>query len=239
MAKISIEVGHGGADCGAIAVNGEFEKGIALDVSLALQKALQRHNIEVLMSRTTDCNDRAADFLPRAKAFSPDVGLSVHFNAFNGSANGFESFYRQNLNATESKILCEKIAKEVGSLGIPFHGEPVKENTFLMQTLPCPTAYLEGCFVDNKADFALIDTAEKRAALGEAYAKGTLDFLGFTYKPPVTEPAQTAVQSVKPTAVKTVYRVIAGSYSVRENAENHALELQNQGVECFLAAYQL
>jgi N-acetylmuramoyl-L-alanine amidase len=239
MAKITIEVGHGGADCGAIAVNGEFEKDIALEVALSLQKALQRHNIDVLMSRTTDCNDRAADFLPKAKAFSPDVGLSVHFNAFNGSASGFESFYRQNLDVTESKILCGKIAKEVGSFGIPFHGEPVKENSFLMQTLPCSTAYLEGCFIDNKADFALIDTLEKRAALGEVYAKGVLDFLGFTYKPPVTEPAQTAVQSTKSTAVKTVYRVIAGSYSVRENAEKHAEELKNKGVECFLAAYDL
>jgi N-acetylmuramoyl-L-alanine amidase len=143
------------------------------------------------------------------------------------------------LDVTESKILCGKIAKEVGSFGISFHGEPVKENSFLMQSLPCPTAYLEGCFIDNRADFALIDTAEKRVALGEAYAKGVLDFLGFTYKPPATETAKTAVQSTKPTDVKIVFRVIAGSYSVRENAEKHALELQNQDVECFLAAYQL
>jgi hypothetical protein len=82
----------------------------------------------------------------------------------------------------------------------------------------------------NKADFALIDTHKKRIALGEAYAKRALDYLGYAYKHPAAEPAQTAVQSAKPTAVKTVFRVIADLYSVRENAEKHALGLQNQGV---------
>jgi hypothetical protein len=119
-----------------------------------------------------------------------------------------------------------------------------------MQTLPCPTAYLEGCFIDNKADFAHIDTSEKRRELGESYARGILNFLGLAYLPPASEAGkvlqyvnalstaetENVLQSVKST--KTVYRVVAGSYSTRENAEKHALELKNQGVETFVAAYE-
>jgi hypothetical protein len=165
-----------------------------------------------------------------------------------------------------------------------------------MQTLPCPTAYLEGCFIDNKADFAHIDTSEKRRELGESYARGILSFLGLAYLPPASgtgevlqyvndtsrhevkvvlqyvnasstaesenvlqnvndvsrHESKTILQSVKASSAaetenilqsvnstKTVCRVIAGSYSSRENAEKHALELKNLGIETFLAAYQL
>jgi N-acetylmuramoyl-L-alanine amidase len=43
MSKISIEVGHGGSDVGAIAVNGFCEKDIALEVAFSLRNALLRH----------------------------------------------------------------------------------------------------------------------------------------------------------------------------------------------------
>jgi cell division protein FtsN len=49
--------------------------------------------------------------------------------------------------------------------------------------------------------------------------------------------SENVLQSVNST--KTVYRVVAGSYSSRENAEKHALQPKNPGVETFIAAYQL
>lgn len=40
--KIFISVGHGGSDAGAVAVDGSYEKDIALEIALNLRSELKR-----------------------------------------------------------------------------------------------------------------------------------------------------------------------------------------------------
>jgi len=221
--KVSIEVGHGGADAGA--VNGSVrEKDINLAVALELKKQLERHGIEVLISRTGDANDRAADFFPKAKAFAPDAGISVHANAFNGTAKGFEVYRSTGAFKTLSNLLCAYIEAEVKAIGQTSRG--IKDSGFLMSTLPCPTAYCELGFLDNPDDYGKFDTPEKQRLFAKAYAKGILDYFGIDYIDSKEEGTK---------APSVLYRVIAGSFSDKNNADALAKTLKSKGVDCFIA----
>jgi len=222
--RISVEVGHGGADPGAVCGNVR-EKDINLTVALELKRQLERHGAEVLISRLEDVNDKAADFFPKAKAFCPDIGISVHANAFDGKAAGFEIFRSAGNFKTLSDSLCKRIESEVKALGQVSRG--VKDSGFLMSSLPCPTAYCELGFLDSPEDYKKFDTPEKLRAFGKAYAKGILGYLGIDFIEETTV-AETAKS-------RALYRVIAGSFSDKNNAEALAKSLKAKGVDCFIA----
>jgi len=174
--KVSIEVGHGGKDPGA-AANGFRESDINLVVALELERQLKRHGVDVLISRTSDCNDLAADFLPKVQLYKPDVHVSVHTNA--GGGEGFEVYKQTNNLTTASYKLCTAIEKYVKEAGQNSRG--IKTCNFLMLSIPHVAAYLELGFVDNKKDLAKFDTAEKQKNFAIAYAKGILEYLGIAW----------------------------------------------------------
>ena len=239
--KVSIEAGHGGADAGAVCGN-ICEKNINLVVALEFDRQLRRHGVDTLISRTSDVNDPASAFLPKAQTFKPDVHISVHTNAFNGTAKGFEIYRNTNGFKMQSDTLCKTVEAEVKALGQSSRG--VKDSPFIMSGLQCPTAYCELGFLDNPDDYKNFDTAAKQQKFGTAYAKAILKFLGVAWKdetggtnaqPSATPPSQGTL----PASGDVVFRVIAGSYSVKTNAETHIEELRKKGVEAFIAAYKL
>ena len=201
--KVSIEIGHGGADPGA-ARGDILEKDINLSVGLELKRQLERHSVNVLINRTTDVGFKVADFLARAKNFTPDAGISVHTNAFDGSAKGFEVFRNTNAFKTQSNLLCAGIEREVKALGQTSRG--IKDSPFLMSSLACPTAYCELGFLDNSSDYSRFDTPEKQRAFGTAYAKGLLEFLSIPWQDEGGESAPTP----PPGSAATAYTVAKG-----------------------------
>jgi N-acetylmuramoyl-L-alanine amidase len=230
--KISIEVGHGGGDPGAVKGN-VFEKNINLEVGLELKRHLERHGVSVLINRTTDTGFKVADFLAKAKIFSPDAGISVHANAFNGTAKGFEVFRNTNSFKTTSTLLCANIESQVKKLGQTSRG--IKDSPFLMSSLSCPTAYCELGFLDNPADYSQFDTAVKQKSFAAAYAKGILEYLGIAW---VNESAgavpNTSASAVPANKSGTMYRVVSGSFSVKSNAQNRVDALKSKGFDAFI-----
>lgn len=66
MANVFIGVGHGGRDYGTCA-NGLKESEIALDIALEMNKILQQHGVNTMISRTTQGTDTLKLYLPLAK----------------------------------------------------------------------------------------------------------------------------------------------------------------------------
>ena len=232
MKKVSIEVGHGGSDPGAVSGN-VLEKNINLVVALELERQLKNSGVDVLISRRADVNDKASEFFVKASNYAPDVGVSVHVNAFNGTARGFEVFRNTNSFQAASNSLCAMIEAEVRALGQTSRG--IKPSPFLMSGLRCPTAYLELGFLDNPTDYAGFNTEAKQRAFGAAYAKGILKFLGISAQNTVNTAQNT--QTAQNTS-GTVWRVIAGSFADKKNAEARAAELRGRGIDCFLGEYK-
>ena len=176
--KVSIEIGHGGADFGARHENIN-EKDINLVVGLELKRQLERHSVNVLINRTTDVGFRIRDFLEKAEEFKPDVGISIHTNTYNGRARGFEIFRNTNAFKLTSNLLCALIEKEVKALGRISRG--IKDSPFMMSTLQCPTAFCELGFLDNPSDYLRFNTITKQKATAIAYAKGILEYLSIDW----------------------------------------------------------
>lgn len=183
--KVFIGVGHGGADPGAVKYVKEADAN--LNIALAMYFVLNRHGVKVQLSRWKDEDDPVSEEIKEANAYAPDIAVDVHNNA--GGGDGFEAMYQTNAYKAKSYKLAQCIEKEVKAAGQNSRGMKTKLNSagtdyfgFLRQ-VKAPAVIVEGFFVDNTADAAQYDTKAEQQALGLAYAKGILAYLGITFVP--------------------------------------------------------
>ena len=118
---VIIDAGHGGEDCGAIGVNGVYEKDINLEISNILYEMLKAVGIDVIMTRTEDRlmytekqnikgQRKLYDLKNRlqiANAHPNAIFVSIHMNNFSSSKySGLQVYYSKN---TESSSYLAKI----------------------------------------------------------------------------------------------------------------------------------
>ncbi len=98
---VVIDAGHGGADPGAIGVNGTREKDVTLTIARLLENRLKRERgVTVVMTRDRDTLVALAD-RPRVLQLgrydrAPDLFLSIHGNSMPkkpSSTSGFETYF--------------------------------------------------------------------------------------------------------------------------------------------------
>jgi len=232
MKKIFLGVGHGGADPGAVA-NGFNEKDLNLSIALACRAELERHNVQVLMSRTKDENDTLREEIKECNAYKPDLAVDIHNNA--GGGDGLEVYHYT--KGGTSLVLARAIEKEVVAIGQNSRG--IKPNVirgiveyfgFIRETL-APAVLVECAFVDNNKDLEIIDTEAERKAMGIAIAKGILAVLGIKWLAPVVTPQ---VKSVAPAPTQSLHRVQVGAFGSKANAEKLAQELKQKGYQAII-----
>lgn len=181
--KAFIAVGHGGSDPGAVA-NGIKEKDANLVIALACKAELERHGVEVKISRAKDENDPLTERIKECNAFKPDVALDIHNNA--GGGDGAEVFYHY--KGGTSKVLAQNVLDAIVAIGQNSRGIKTKLNSqgkdyfgFIRET-SAPAVIVECAFLDNQKDVQIIDTEAEQKAMGVAIAKGVLKTLGIAYK---------------------------------------------------------
>lgn len=217
--KVFIGVGHGGSDPGATSSN-FVEKDINLVMALACKSELERHGVEVRMSRTIDENDPVSEEVKECNVFNPDIALDCHNNAGNG--DGFEMFYWS--SSADGKRLAQLIETEVKAIGQNSRGLKSGNNLRFVNSTNCTAVLAEAFFLDNETDRKIADTIAEQQAFGKAYAKGILKFFGITYK------AETA----KETTSGTVYRVQVGAFKNIANAQKLVKELDAKGYKAYV-----
>ena len=217
--KVFIGVGHGGSDPGAVA-NNTKEKDLNLSIALACRDVLERHGVEVRMSRTKDENDPLSEEIKECNAYGPDLAVEIHNNA--GGGDGGEVFYSH--LGGKGKTLAENILAEIVKVGQNSRGIKTRVNSqgkdyygFIRQT-SCPAVIVECAFVDNATDLKILATEGDRQKMGEAIAKGVLKTMGV------------AVQSEK----ASLYRVQVGAYLYKENAVAMQKKIKAVGFDAFI-----
>ena len=217
--KVFISAGHGGLDSGAVA-NGIKEKDWNLSIALACRDELERHGVEVRMSRTKDEDDPVGDEVKECNAYGPDLAVSIHNNA--GKGDGAEVFHSH--LGGKGKTLAENILAEMVKAGQNSRGAKTRVNSsgkdyyaFIRNT-SCPEVIVECAFVDNATDAQILATEAKRKAMGQAVAKGVLKTLGVEYE----------------ANRGTLYRVQVGAYLYRENAEATMKKIKAVGFDAFI-----
>lgn len=181
--KVFIGVGHGGRDPGAVG-NGLKEKDLTLGISKACAAELQRHGVEVMLSRHTDVSENLSQRIKEAKAFKPDVAVDNHVNAGGGKgAEVYHSAYNTNDDALAKAILEEVVKVGLNNRGLKTKLYGNTDYFGFIRQLSCPSVLTEFGFIDS-TDAQFFDTPTELKKLGVAEAKGILRCLGIAYKEP-------------------------------------------------------
>ncbi|KGM99592.1 N-acetylmuramoyl-L-alanine amidase [Clostridium botulinum] len=233
MARLCFDYGHGGVDSGAC-YKGRKESNDVLSVGKAIASEVRKHGIIVDETRTSDAtvvlNDRS-NFENRN---SYDYFISFHRNAFKPEkVKGVETYTHLNAS-TKAKALAEKIQAGLVSVGFVNRGVKTANYHVLRETI-CPAVLIEMGFIDSNNDNNLFDA--KRNEIIREIAKAILSQLGIGYKENVVNKPQVTVKSSTSSSRETLYRVMAGSYAVRDNAEKQVQKLKNAGFDAAIMIF--
>ncbi len=233
--KLYLDPGHGGSDPGAQG-NGLREKDLTLDIALKLRSILENdyNNIEVRMSRTSDVTKSLAQRTNEANSWGADFYLSIHINSDKGSASGYEDYIYISLsNNSATARYRDIIHTEVVKLNKLNNRGKKKADFHVLRESSMDAMLSENGFIDNAKDAALMKQDSWRRSVAQGHANGIAKVFSLTAKktPDREEPAS---DSGKP-----LYKVIAGSFKERANAEQQAADLKAKGYETFIATAKI
>jgi N-acetylmuramoyl-L-alanine amidase len=157
--KFGIDIGHNcPPDTGAVGIKKEDDLTKAVGTKLMQKLSAAGHSvINCTPTTATSVSDSLRQRVNKANANSVDVFVSIHFNAFNGQANGTEVFAISNT----SQAIAKSVLNEIIKLG--FRNKGVKNTPFfVIKNTQMPAILVECCFCDSRTDMDLFD-AEKMA----------------------------------------------------------------------------
>ncbi|MBB6448583.1 hypothetical protein HNR44_000532 [Geomicrobium halophilum] len=223
--KLYLDPGHGGNDTGATG-NGLQEKNIVLDIALRIRDILLSayNNVEVNMSRTTDTFVSLGQRTSEANAWGADYFLSIHCNAFNGSANGYEDYIHSSLSDTSQTAVYQEILHDeiMKQNNLSDRGRK-KANFHVLRETTMSALLTENGFIDHSGDAALMQDDSWRQAVARGHVNGL----------------ERAFNLERRDHSGTIYRVIAGSFQQEANAEQRVEHLASHGIESFIVSTQL
>lgn len=219
--KLYLDPGHGGTDPGAQG-NGLQEKNINLDIALRIRTILLNgyENVEVKMSRTDDSAKSLSQRTSEANAWGADYYLSIHFNAFNSDAQGYEDFIHSSLSDSSTTAKYQDIihAEVIKVNQLKDRGQK-KANFHVLRESSMPALLSENGFITSAHEAALMKQASWRQKVAQGHVNGLVK--AFNLKP-------------KSVDTGTIYKVIAGSFKSKENAEQRLNYLRSKGIESFV-----
>lgn len=263
MPKIGLDAGHGGSSTGTYTVekNNKYEKHYTLELCKLVKTRLEKNGFEVYMTRTTDTNpgtvSQRAQMCMKAGC---GYAVSIHFNGFEDTkANGCEVFvpYGEKGAGIETGYYnylgkffklrapfarCYEYPnkatvfdKKLNVSTRKFDAVSPKQNYFGFIRTAWAKGYsydlLEVCFLTNPQDFKTY--TENTEAIADAIARSIVEGYKKTYKGVSSSGVKVPTETAKPeTGAK--YRVIAGSFSTKANAEAHVKALSQKGFAAFI-----
>ena len=204
--KILICAGHTlkGKGIGAIGYINESEENRSLSNIVVKYLKLAGHNVDYY--EINEANDYLQKQVEKANSKDYDLVVQIHFNAYK---NTTDEMGTEVLCLSDSgKVWAEKINAKLSTV---FKNRGVKKRTdlFWLNSTKSISCLIEVCFVDSKAD------TDKYLANKNKVGKLIAE----------------AINRKEIKEEEIFYRVIAGSYSQRENAEQQLKLLNDKGIK--------
>jgi len=148
--KIAIDAGHGGTNSGTDGIKTKLlEKDLTLLFAKALEKALKKQKINVVMTRTTDTTFDNKDRILFLKQQNPDLLISLHLNSSDNSlVNGSSTYYKH----IGFRPLSQAILKRMTEIKMNEFGNVGNFNFALNAPTDFVNALLEIGFLSNRDD---------------------------------------------------------------------------------------
>lgn len=180
---ILVDVGHGGADGGAVGTrSGVVESGLNMQVSELLARELAKNGYNVLLTRNGEYalgSTKDEDMQKRRELMQMDcidLCVSVHMNFFTDeSVSGPMVFYMRGSDEGE-KLASSVMDSLCSALGRP-RRLPNPEELFVLRVPSVPSVLVECGFLSNAQDEALLQTPEHQSLLARAIASGITGYI--------------------------------------------------------------
>ncbi|TFJ94352.1 N-acetylmuramoyl-L-alanine amidase [Lentibacillus salicampi] len=219
--KLYLDPGHGGTDPGAQG-NGLNEKNINLDIARRIRDILEREyrDAYVRMSRTDDSSISLSGRTNEANSWGADYFLSIHCNSFNGAAQGYEDYIHSSLpDSSETADYQHTMHVEITKVNQLRNRGKKKANFHVLRETAMPALLTENGFIDNAEDADLMKDPSWRQTVARGHVNGLAKVFNLKKKE----------------GTSTLYKVVAGSFQSKENAENRVNHLQSNGIDSYVA----
>ena len=162
---VVIDAGHGGADPGAIATTGIYEKECNLAIALAMKAELETYEgIKVYLTRSEDEWTTNTARAMTAATLNADFLISIHNNS--GSSTNTGALAYRSVNSYYSEVtndMCNLILEKLSGIGLHNGGVQTRVSTqyeyedyytIIAEGVRAgvPTIIVEHCFLSNPAD---------------------------------------------------------------------------------------
>lgn len=184
MAKVVLDPGHGVETPGKRSFDGSLlEHEFNFDIAKRQKAVLERHGVEVVLTRLNEHDISLAQRVAIAKQYNADIFISDHADAYGSSwndANGYTVYTYTKIDSTTAR-LASCVDNAMSTVGIRNRG--IKQADFyVLRNTPMPAILIEHGFYTNKVEVAKLKDSAFREALATAGAKGILQYFGIQYK---------------------------------------------------------
>ena len=214
--KIAVRGGHCPKVTGASALIDELtEDRKVKDSVIKYLKQLGHEMLDVTPPDSTATSSTDLSYgVNKANDWGADLFVSIHFNkayvSYTG-AIGSEVCVYSNFDT------AQRVVDGLGSLGFKNRGQKVRTGLYELKNTKMKSMIIEVCFVEATEDIAL-------------YKKLGHDSVGKNIAESIAnKKIQTVPTTTEPAGEEIYYRVIAGSFANRDNAEKRKKELEEKG----------
>ena len=189
---VVLDAGHGGEDCGAIGINGVFEKNLNFDITSIIGENLISRGYNVIYTRTTDALlytesenikgiRKISDLKNRVKIaeMNPNaVFISIHMNSFGDSKySGLQVYY--GIRNDESYSLAKHVQDSVRTMIQPNNNRKVKrgDKLFLLENISGVSILIECGFLSNAQECEKLSQKEYQKSLSFAIVCGIIEYM--------------------------------------------------------------
>ncbi|HSX12864.1 MAG TPA: N-acetylmuramoyl-L-alanine amidase [Chlamydiales bacterium] len=178
MPTVVVDAGHGGTDRGTRSKTPFCEeKRLCLQTAKLVKKYLDQLGYHVVMTRNTDAFIPLSRRVEIASQARSSVFVSIHYNAAkNSTANGMEIFFYDTKEDRTRSVASKRLAEAIlpgllrrtnaNSRGVK------KGNYYVLRENTIPAIIIEGGFISNPQECALLRTISYQDRIARGIADG-------------------------------------------------------------------
>ena len=173
--KIVLDAGHGLPDPGAVGYGKEYD--YTLKIINEIAKYLPSTVIPIF-TRETERGlnlNKTKDLQARcdlSNKYSADLFVSIHLNAFNKMANGYETLVYS--STRQDQLLHSEISKTLKKHGLTNRGIKIRKDLYVLRETNAKAVLLECLFIDNRKDMEKLNTQSFFQEFCQSIAKGIM-----------------------------------------------------------------
>ena len=178
-----LQSAHGGGDPGKIGVNNALEKDINLAIGEKLKTALEKENIQVVLTRETDemlAESKSEDMKKRVQIMNDakaKLVVSIHQNSYvTERESGAQVFYYS--NSEKGKELALVLQENLKKLDMGNRREAkANDSYYILRHTDVPTVIVECGFLSNWEEAQKLTTEEYQQELAQVICDGILQYI--------------------------------------------------------------